>query len=88
MFQPPIPQLPPEDDFLAEGVLRSSRFSDIYFSTENGLEEARHVFIRGTGLQDRLAGEGQLIIAETGFGTGLNFLAELLKFCARKAGLR
>ena len=47
MFQPPLPQLPPEDDFLTDGVLRSSRFSDIYFSIENGLEEARHVSLEG-----------------------------------------
>ena len=85
MFQPPLPQLPPEDDFLTEGVLRSSRFSDIYFSMENGLEEARHVFIRGTGLQHRLSEEGQLIIAETGFGTGLNFLAVIAEVLRQKS---
>ena len=85
MFQPPLPQLPPEDDFLTEGVLRSFRFSDIYFSIENGLEEARHVFIRGTGLQHRLSREGQLIIAETGFGTGLNFLAVIAEVLRQKS---
>ena len=85
MFQPPLPQLPPEDDLLTEGVLRSSRFSDIYFSTENGLEEARHVFIKGTGLQRRLAGEVQIIIAETGFGTGLNFLAVIAEVLLQKS---
>ena len=85
MFQSPLPQLPPEDDFLTEGILRSSRFSDIYFSTENGLEEVRHVFIKGTGLQHRLAGEDQIIIAETGFGTGLNFLAVIAEVLRQKS---
>ena len=75
MFQPPLPQLPPKDAILNENVLRSSRYGDIYYSTENGLAETRHVFIEGTGLPDKLTEERQLIIAETGFGTGLNFLA-------------
>ena len=75
MFQPPLPQLPPEDAVLTDGVLRSSRFGDIYFSTEGGLAETRHVFIDGTRLCDRLATGQPVIIAETGFGTGLNFLA-------------
>ena len=75
MFQPPLPQLPPDDAVFNEGALRSSRYGDIYFSTDNGLSETRHVFIQGTGLPDRLAEESQLTIAETGFGTGLNFLA-------------
>lgn len=75
MFQPPLPQLPPEDAVLTDGVLRSSRFGDIYFSTDGGLAETRHVFINGTGLNNRLANNDRLVIAETGFGTGLNFLA-------------
>ena len=75
MFQPPLPQLPPKDAVLNENVLRSSRYGDIYFSAENGLAETRHVFIEGTGLPDKLTKKRQLILAETGFGTGLNFLA-------------
>ena len=65
--------MPPEDAVFTEGVLRSSRFGDIYFSTENGLAETQHVFIHGTGLREKLAYEDKIIIAETGFGTGLNF---------------
>lgn len=56
----------------------SSRFGDLYFSRENGLEETRHVFLRHNGLPDRFTslGPGEaFVIAETGFGTGLNFLA-------------
>ncbi len=51
-------------------------FNDIYFS-ENGLAEAQHVFIDGNQLSARwqsLPQHGEFTIAETGFGTGLNFL--------------
>ena len=37
MKQPPLPQLPPEDAFINDKILRSKRYNDIYFSTENGL---------------------------------------------------
>ena len=75
MKQPPLPQLPPEDAFIFGRTLRSKRYGDVYFSEENGLAETRHVFIHGTGLRERLAEREHLLIAETGFGTGLNFLA-------------
>ena len=75
MKQPPLPQLFPEDAFICDKVLRSKRYDDIYFSEENGLAETRHVFIHGTGLRERLTEREHLTIAETGFGTGLNFLA-------------
>ncbi len=50
----------------------STRFDDPYFSLENGLDEARHVFLQGNGLPAR-ARPG-FHIAELGFGTGLNLL--------------
>lgn len=40
-----------------------------------GLEEARHVFLRGCGLPGAWAGQPQWRILDTGFGLGLNFLA-------------
>lgn len=61
-----------------DGVPCSTRFDDVYFSRDNGLEEARHVFIRHNRLVDRFPGVpagGSFVIAETGFGSGLNFLA-------------
>ncbi|NMT64830.1 bifunctional tRNA (5-methylaminomethyl-2-thiouridine)(34)-methyltransferase MnmD/FAD-dependent 5-carboxymethylaminomethyl-2-thiouridine(34) oxidoreductase MnmC [Marinobacter orientalis] len=61
-----------------EGVPCSTRFDDVYFSRDDGLEEARHVFIRHNRLAERFArvpAGGSFAIAETGFGTGLNFLA-------------
>ncbi|MCB1783664.1 MAG: tRNA (5-methylaminomethyl-2-thiouridine)(34)-methyltransferase MnmD [Alphaproteobacteria bacterium] len=56
-------------------VPRSEQFDDVYFSVEDGLAETRHVFLAGNGLPDAWAGREQFTICETGFGTGLNFLA-------------
>ena len=54
------------------GVPVSSRFDDPYFSVDNGLDETRHVFLRGNDLPARLC-DG-FHVAELGFGTGLGFL--------------
>ncbi len=51
----------------------SARFDDPYYSTQDGLEESRHVFLTGNGLPERF--EDGFHIAELGFGTGLNLLA-------------
>jgi len=60
-----------------DGQPFSDRFGDVYFSTDSGLEETRHVFLQGNRLAERFAavsaGES-FCIGETGFGTGLNFL--------------
>lgn len=56
-------------------TLYNQRFDDIYFSPEDGLAETRHVFLAGNGLPARWQGHERFTIAETGFGTGLNFLA-------------
>ncbi len=53
----------------------SERFDDVYYSAENGLEESRFVFLKGIGAPDVWAERDHFVIAETGFGTGLNFLA-------------
>ncbi len=61
-----------------QGQPISQRFDDIYFSKENGLEETRYVFLKPNQLLERfkaLQPQEKLIIGETGFGTGLNFLA-------------
>lgn len=55
----------------------STDYNDIYFSAGNGLEQARFIFIEGNDLINRWSGLNQnarFNIAETGFGTGLNFL--------------
>jgi tRNA 5-methylaminomethyl-2-thiouridine biosynthesis bifunctional protein len=54
---------------------RSKEFDDVYFSAADGLAETKHVFLQGNGLPERWKGRSQFTIAETGFGTGLNFLA-------------
>lgn len=62
----------------AEGQPVSRVFGDVYFSKANGLEETRHVFLRHNQLPERwaaLADTSHFTIAETGFGSGLNFLA-------------
>ena len=51
----------------------ASRFGDPYYSLENGLAEARHVFLAGNGLPERFV--PGFHIAELGVGTGLNALA-------------
>ncbi len=53
----------------------SSTYQDIYFSPEYGLLESQHVFIGGNQLSDRWKDKTHFVIGETGFGTGLNFLA-------------
>lgn len=60
----------------------SAQFDDIYFSTQDGLAESYYVFQEGNQLWERwLACEREhFVIAETGFGTGLNFLAVADKF--------
>lgn len=59
------------------GTPVSDQFDDVYFSNVNGLEETRYVFLHQNHLPQRWQTYDQrrFIIAETGFGTGLNFLA-------------
>jgi tRNA 5-methylaminomethyl-2-thiouridine biosynthesis bifunctional protein len=59
---------------------RADAFGDVYFSADDGLAETRHVFLRHNQLPVRFAAldpaqSAEFVIAETGFGTGLNFLA-------------
>ncbi|WP_232305611.1 bifunctional tRNA (5-methylaminomethyl-2-thiouridine)(34)-methyltransferase MnmD/FAD-dependent 5-carboxymethylaminomethyl-2-thiouridine(34) oxidoreductase MnmC [Gilvimarinus polysaccharolyticus] len=59
----------------------SNTYGDFYFSLHDGLAETRYVFIEGNHLPERFAAlksntsQNLFTIAETGFGTGLNFLA-------------
>lgn len=62
------------------GSPRSKEFDDVYFSAEDGLAETRHVFLDGNGLADAWLGQDHFTICETGFGTGLNFLAVWKRF--------
>ena len=59
----------------ASGTPYAPDFADCYFSRQDGLAESRYVFLQGNALPQRWQGKAQFTIAETGFGTGLNFLA-------------
>ena len=59
-------------------------FDDPYYSFENGLDETRHVFLAGNGLPGRF--RPGFVIAELGFGTGLNAFAALEAW--REAGMK
>ncbi|WP_214510763.1 bifunctional tRNA (5-methylaminomethyl-2-thiouridine)(34)-methyltransferase MnmD/FAD-dependent 5-carboxymethylaminomethyl-2-thiouridine(34) oxidoreductase MnmC [Pseudomonas brassicacearum] len=79
-------------DWDDQGRPRSRVFDDVYFSDQSGLEETRYVFLEQNNLTERfaaLADDGRLVIGETGFGTGLNFLCawQLFEQCA-PAGAR
>ncbi|WP_431495346.1 bifunctional tRNA (5-methylaminomethyl-2-thiouridine)(34)-methyltransferase MnmD/FAD-dependent 5-carboxymethylaminomethyl-2-thiouridine(34) oxidoreductase MnmC [Pseudomonas brassicacearum] len=79
-------------DWDDQGRPRSRVFDDVYFSDQSGLEETRYVFLEQNNLAERftaLTDDGRLVIGETGFGTGLNFLCawQLFEQCA-PAGAR
>lgn len=64
--------------FDKSGTLVAPRYEDVYFSVADGLAETRYVFIQGNDLPRRfaaIASGKDFTIGETGFGTGLNFLA-------------
>ncbi|WP_440973110.1 bifunctional tRNA (5-methylaminomethyl-2-thiouridine)(34)-methyltransferase MnmD/FAD-dependent 5-carboxymethylaminomethyl-2-thiouridine(34) oxidoreductase MnmC [Pseudomonas koreensis] len=64
-------------DWDDQGRPRSRVFDDVYFSDQSGLDETRYVFLEQNRLAERFAAlpaHGRLVIGETGFGTGLNFL--------------
>ncbi|HYQ40264.1 MAG TPA: bifunctional tRNA (5-methylaminomethyl-2-thiouridine)(34)-methyltransferase MnmD/FAD-dependent 5-carboxymethylaminomethyl-2-thiouridine(34) oxidoreductase MnmC [Pseudomonas sp.] len=64
-------------DWDEQGQPLSRTFGDVYFSRTSGLEESRYVFLAHNHLAERFAAlpeGGRLVIGETGFGTGLNFL--------------
>lgn len=63
-------------DFNDEGTPVSRDFDDVYFSNDNGLEETRYVFVEGNRLTRRFGDHPRplMVVAESGFGTGLNFL--------------
>lgn len=64
-------------DWNESGTPVSNDFDDVYFSNANGLEETRYVFLHQNGLPTRWEtfDHRRFVVAETGFGTGLNFLA-------------
>lgn len=63
--------------FNQENTPVSDKFDDVYFSNQDGLAETHYVFLEGNQLWERWVNyqEAYFVIAETGFGTGLNFFA-------------
>lgn len=64
-----------------DGTPVSTQFEDVYFHKANGLEETEYVFLHHNHLESRwsdmktMSDKKHFTIAETGFGTGLNFLS-------------
>lgn len=69
-------------DWNEAGTPVSSDFGDVYFSNDNGLSETRYVFLQQNRLPARFShhDSDSFVIGETGFGTGLNFLATMQAF--------
>jgi len=63
-----------------DGTPVSSKFDDIYFSPEDGIGESEFVFLSGIGAPEIWNNRNYFTIAETGFGTGLNFLLTMKKW--------
>ncbi|MBW3196181.1 bifunctional tRNA (5-methylaminomethyl-2-thiouridine)(34)-methyltransferase MnmD/FAD-dependent 5-carboxymethylaminomethyl-2-thiouridine(34) oxidoreductase MnmC [Marinobacter nauticus] len=81
------PAMEPAELIWRDGVPESARFGDVYFSRDDGLAETRYVFIERNGLPGRFAKldrNSHFVIAETGFGTGLNFLATWAEWLAQR----
>lgn len=63
--------------FDEQGTAYSNNYADIYYQPGIGLDEKRHVFLKGNHLPNNWLNTKSFTIAETGFGTGLNFLNTL-----------
>ncbi|WP_105264917.1 bifunctional tRNA (5-methylaminomethyl-2-thiouridine)(34)-methyltransferase MnmD/FAD-dependent 5-carboxymethylaminomethyl-2-thiouridine(34) oxidoreductase MnmC [Pseudoalteromonas sp. T1lg76] len=74
------------------GTPVADAFDDVYFSNEDGLAESDFVFYQHNQIDERLKSHPRkhFVIAETGFGTGLNFLNAWQRFtqCADKKAER
>ena len=68
--------------FNENGTPYATEFEDLYFSDAQGIDETTHVFVNNNKLLTRWKDwqEQLFVIAETGFGTGLNVLVTMLYF--------
>ncbi|MCF6435058.1 bifunctional tRNA (5-methylaminomethyl-2-thiouridine)(34)-methyltransferase MnmD/FAD-dependent 5-carboxymethylaminomethyl-2-thiouridine(34) oxidoreductase MnmC [Pseudoalteromonas sp. MMG022] len=68
------------------GTPVADNFDDVYFSNDDGLAESHYVFFTQNHIAERLTKHDQkhFVIAETGFGTGLNFLNAWQQYDALK----
>lgn len=61
----------------------AEHYGDAYFMRHQGPAETNYVFLQGNQLEERfqqLPSNGFFVVGETGFGTGLNFLATAAAF--------
>lgn len=75
MTKPPSETNAAPIEWSPDGAPISTLYDDIYYSRENGIAECQHIFIDGCQLSKFADATDALSIAETGFGTGLNFLS-------------
>lgn len=66
------------------GTAYSNNYADIYFQPEIGLDEKKHVFLKGNNLPKNWQDIKTFTIGETGFGIGLNFLNTIKLWNASK----
>ncbi len=52
----------------------SKSYNDIYFDKLNGPKETEHVYLNTNNLNKKFKNKQEFVIAEIGFGTGLNFI--------------
>ena len=73
--------------FNDSGTPVADDFDDVYFSNDSGIDETHHVFIAGNDIPARWLAHTRrdFVIAETGFGTGLNCLVAMQAFAAFRA---
>ncbi|UUN12476.1 MULTISPECIES: bifunctional tRNA (5-methylaminomethyl-2-thiouridine)(34)-methyltransferase MnmD/FAD-dependent 5-carboxymethylaminomethyl-2-thiouridine(34) oxidoreductase MnmC [Idiomarina] len=74
---PPQPVQPAQISYNDHGLPVATAFDDIYFTNSDGLAESRYVFLQHNDLPQRWQTHPHplFVVAESGFGTGLNFLA-------------
>ena len=68
--------------FNEQGTPVADDFDDVYFSNDSGIDETMHVFMAANQLPARWETHklSHFVIAETGFGTGLNCLVAMQAF--------
>lgn len=66
-------------EFTKNDAPSSANFNDIYYNPDDGIGETEHVFLHGCQVDDQLrnCNRTEWVVAETGFGTGLNFFCLL-----------
>jgi len=59
---------------ISKQSIKSDDYNEFYFHSEDGVGESNFVFVDSNNLKKRFRSSDQFMIAELGFGTGLNFL--------------